>query len=89
MNDDNFTERNTKLPSHIAFSVDKGKDDKNYRQKIGAAWPANNDDLTLKLSAIPLNGIVILRSREDLERLRAERQQSREDKPIPRKDLEF
>lgn len=89
MNDDNFTERNTKMPSHIAYSVEEGKGDKNHWQKIGAAWPAKNDGLTLKLNAIPLDGVVSLRSREELERLRAERQQSREDKPIQRKDLEF
>ncbi|CAA0107169.1 Uncharacterised protein [Halioglobus japonicus] len=76
MSDDNFTENKSKMPSHIAYSVEEGKGEKNHWQKIGAAWPAKNDGLTLKLNAVPLDGVVTLRSREELERLRAERQQS-------------
>lgn len=88
MNDDKFTEGKTKLPSHIAYSVEEGKGNKNHWQKIGAAWPAKNEGLTLKLNAVPLDGVVTLRSREELERLRAERQQTREANPRPSKNLE-
>jgi hypothetical protein len=75
MNDDNFTERNTKLPSHIAFSVKEGKRHRSHWQEVGTAWPAKDNGLTVKLDAIPLDGILILRSVEALERMRAERQE--------------
>ncbi len=76
MSKDNFSENKPKLPSHIAYSVEDGKGDKNHWQKIGAAWPAKDGGLSLKLNAIPINGRVALRSREELERMRSERQRS-------------
>ena len=81
MSEENFSENKRRQPSHIAYRVEEGKDDRNHWQKIGAAWPAKNDGLTLKLSAIPLDGTVVLRSREELERLRAERQNAPSDAP--------
>ncbi|MGE4069859.1 MAG: hypothetical protein AB7E72_01635 [Lysobacterales bacterium] len=71
---DNFTEDQPNRPSHIAYSVQPGKDDKNHWHRIGAAWPTKGEGLTLKLTAIPLDGVVALRSREELERMRAERE---------------
>lgn len=73
---DNFTENKSKLPSHIAYSVAEGNDDKNHWHKIGAAWPAKDGGLSLHLNAIPIDGKVALRSREELERMRAERKQA-------------
>ncbi len=73
---DNFDENKPKLPSHIAYSVEEGQGDKNHWQKIGAAWPAKDGGLSLQLNAIPINGRIALRSREELERMRAERQQT-------------
>lgn len=75
---DNFTENKPKLPSHIAYSIEEGQGDKNHWQKIGAAWPAKNGGLSLQLSAIPIDGKIALRSREELERMRAERQQTQQ-----------
>ena len=72
---DNFTENKSKLPSHIAYSVESGNGDKEHWQKIGAAWPAKDDGLSLQLKALPLDGKIALRSREELERMRAEKQQ--------------
>ena len=74
---DNFSEQKPKLPSYIAYTVDKSNDTQHW-QKIGAAWPAKGGGLSLKLNAIPIDGNVALRSREELERMRAERQQSNE-----------
>lgn len=73
---DNFNENKPKLPSHIAYSVETGNDDKNHWQKIGAAWPAKDGGLSLQLNALPIDGKIALRSREELERMRAERQQT-------------
>lgn len=72
---DNFSEKKPKQPSHIAYSVDESNGTQHW-QKIGAAWPAKGDGLSL--NSIPLDGKVALRSREELERMRAERQQSNE-----------
>lgn len=72
---DNFSETKPKLPSHFAYSVEDGNDDNTHWQKIGAAWPAKGDGLSLKLNALPLDGRVVLRSREELERIRNERAQ--------------
>lgn len=74
MSDDNFTEH-SKKPSHLAYTVAEGKNDQRHWTKIGAAWPAKDDGLTLQLDAIPRDGRVTLRSVEALERLRAERAQ--------------
>ncbi len=73
---DDFTENKPKLPSHIAYSVEEGTGDKNHWQKIGAAWPAKDGGLSLQLNALPIDGKIALRSREELERMRAERQQT-------------
>lgn len=57
-------------PSHIAYTVtqNNGQD---YWQKIGAVWEAKDDGLKLKMHSLPLNGEVVLRSREHLEQIRA------------------
>ena len=78
MSENNFSENKPKLPSHIAYSVNEGKDEKNHWQKIGAAWPTKDGGLSLKLNAIPIDGQIALRSREELDRMRAQRQNSQE-----------
>ena len=74
---DNFSENKSKLPSHIAYTVDESNGVQHW-QKIGAAWPTKGDGLSLKLNSIPLDGKVALRSREELERMRAEKKQANE-----------
>lgn len=72
MSNENFNEKSNK-PSHYAYTVSEGKNNQSHWTKIGAAWPAKDDGLTLSLDAIPRDGMVQLRSREQLERMRAER----------------
>lgn len=82
--DDDFKEENKpNLPSHYAYNVEKGTDDKNHWQKIGAAWPAKDGGLSLQLKTIPLDGKIALRSREALERMREERGQTQEQDQTP------
>lgn len=85
---DNFSENKPKLPSHIAYTVEDGKDDKTHWQKIGAAWPAKGGGLSLKLNAVPIDGRVALRSREELEKMRAERAQSQQQTRAPGQAIE-
>lgn len=72
MSNENFSEK-SKKPSHYAYIVSEGKDDQSHWTKIGAAWPAKDNGLTLTLDALPRTGVVQLRSREQLEKMRAER----------------
>jgi hypothetical protein len=74
MSTDDSTPNKTSQPSHIAYSAQSGKDDKSHWHRIGAAWPMKNEGLKLQLSSIPLDGIVLLRAREELEKMRAERE---------------
>lgn len=78
----NFSESKPKLPSHLAYSVEQGKDDKNHWQKIGAMWETR-DGYSLRVSAIPLDGNIALRSREAVEQMRAQREQEAAEAPAP------
>ena len=73
MSSDNFTEDQPNRPSHIAYTVEAGKDDKNHWHKIGAAWQTKGG-LNIQLTAVPIDGNIALRSREALEQMRAERE---------------
>ena len=77
---DHFTENKPKQPSHIAYNVVDGKDNKHHWQKIGAAWPTKDGGLSVKVNAVPLNGEIQLRSREALEKMREQRQQKQQQK---------
>jgi len=79
----NSDENKPRLPSHIAYSVEEGGDDKNHWHKIGAAWPTKEGGLSLHLNALPINGRIALRSREELERMRAERQLAPKQNHVP------
>jgi hypothetical protein len=70
-----ISDNKPKLPSHYAYSVREGKDDKAHFTKIGAAWTASDDGLTVSVDAMPLDGKIHLRSREALARMRNARQQ--------------
>ena len=52
---------NTNGPKYHVFTSEKGKDDKNYYTKVGAAWPLKDrDGLSIKLEALPVNGELVL-----------------------------
>lgn len=77
-----MSDTSSKQPSHIAYSVVEGKKDQSHWSKIGAAWPAKDDGLSLQLDSIPLNGKIVLRSREELEKLREQRKAKTQDQTI-------
>ena len=70
---EDFSENKPKLPSHIAYSVQDSKNNKMHWNKVGAAWPIKDDGLTVKLHSMPLNGEIVLRNREALERMREQK----------------
>jgi hypothetical protein len=42
------------------FISQKGKDEKNFYTKIGAAWCVASDGISIKLTALPLDGSLVL-----------------------------
>lgn len=74
-----MSDTSSKQPSHIAYSVVHDKNDQSHWNKIGAAWPVKNDGLSLQLDSLPLNGKIVLRSREELETLREQRHEKTQD----------
>lgn len=88
MSTEDFSENKSNRPSHIAYSVEPGKDEKSHWHKIGAAWPTKGDGLNIQLTAIPLDGNIVLRSREELEKMRAEREaQANQGEPKPQQTI--
>ena len=53
-------------PSHKVYVVE-GEGDKAWWTRVGAAWPSKGNGLTIQLSALPLNGRLVLRPYEDEE----------------------
>lgn len=52
----------SKLPTHTAYQVRNGKDDKSYWTRIGSAWAhADGKGFNLQIDAVPLDGRITLR----------------------------
>jgi hypothetical protein len=51
---------NGKRPDYEVFVSQKGKDDKNFYTKVGAAWNVSSDGISFKLHALPLDGNLVL-----------------------------
>lgn len=51
-----------KAPTHIAYQVREGKNDKSYWTRIGAAWQhRDGKGFNLQLQSVPLDGNIQLR----------------------------
>jgi hypothetical protein len=62
MSDKNKQSTASKTPTHIAYQVRDGKDDKGFWTRIGAAWPHNDSKgFNIQFDSIPLDGRVVLR----------------------------
>ena len=60
---DDQNNTNSKGPSYNAYHVEKGKNDKSYFTKIGAAFKhKDGQGYTIPLKAMPVDGVVTLRS---------------------------
>lgn len=70
-----FKEENKfELPSYFAYYVEEGHNNKNRGQIIGVAYPTNDGGLSVQLTVRPFKGDIILRSRESLQRMRADQE---------------
>lgn len=56
------TQSKSNKPTHIAYQVRDGKDNKGYWTRIGSAW-AHQDQkgFSIQLDAVPLDGRITLR----------------------------
>lgn len=56
-------DNDTKRPSHIAYQVREGEDQKAYFNRIGAAWThKDGEGFTLQLDSLPVDGRITVRS---------------------------
>jgi hypothetical protein len=59
MSNDNESKR----PSHIAYQVREGDENKSYFNRIGAAWThKDGEGMTIQLDSLPVDGKVTVRS---------------------------
>lgn len=57
----------TRTPDRIAFTVIPRKGGKDFWQRIGAGWLNKDKSITVKLNALPLDGVVVLQMPHDAE----------------------
>ena len=69
----NHTDNKPKLPSHIAYSIEQGKNEQSHWHRIGAAWPNKDGSLSVKLNSLPIDGKVNLQLREEIEQMREQK----------------
>lgn len=59
--------QNSKAPTHGVYVVE-GEGEKAFWTKIGAAWPHNDGEgFNINLSAVPLNGRLVIRTMKEKE----------------------
>lgn len=58
---------NGKRPDYEVFVSQKGKDEKNFYTKVGAAWNVASDGISIKLHALPVDGSLVLFPPQDKE----------------------
>lgn len=74
---DDFVDNKPQQPSHIAYTVQEGRDGRNYWNRIGAAWASDSEgSMSVQVSAVPVDGRIVLRPREALEKMREQRKQT-------------
>ncbi|QEL18764.1 hypothetical protein [Limnoglobus roseus] len=55
-------QQTSKAPTHIAYQVRDGKNDKGFWTRIGAAWQhKDGNGLNIQLDCVPLDGRIQLR----------------------------
>jgi hypothetical protein len=62
----NDTKNQNKGPSHIAYHVREGEDNKAYFNRIGAAWQhKDGQGLNIQFDTLPIDGRVTVRTVQD------------------------
>lgn len=56
-------ENETKRPSHIAYHVREGEENKSYFNRIGSVWPhKDGEGFNIQLDAVPVDGRITIRT---------------------------
>ncbi|WP_195930473.1 hypothetical protein [Hyphomicrobium album] len=72
-------------PSHIAYQVREGEENKSYFNRIGAVWPhKDGEGFNIELDSFPKDGKVVVRSVQD--RVQEAKDNARDDRPDDRRD---
>jgi hypothetical protein len=59
-------DNDSKRPSHIAYQVREGDDNKSYFNRIGAVWThKDGEGFNIQLDSVPVDGKVTVRSVQD------------------------
>ncbi|MDH4980957.1 hypothetical protein [Hyphomicrobium sp. D-2] len=59
-------DHDSKRPSHIAYQVREGDDNKSYFNRIGAVWQhKDGEGFNIQLDSVPVDGKVTVRSVQD------------------------
>ncbi|SDP56648.1 hypothetical protein SAMN04488061_3341 [Filomicrobium insigne] len=59
-------DNDTKRPSHIAYQVREGEENKSYFNRIGSVWPhKDGEGYNIQLDAVPVDGRITIRSVQD------------------------
>jgi len=83
MSNDNKTQ--SKVPSHIAYHVREGGENKAYFNRIGALWPhKDGEGYDLQLFATPVDGRVTIRTVQD--RLQEAKETARDEREGERRE---
>lgn len=83
MSNDNKTQ--PKGPSHIAYHVREGEDNKAYFNRIGSVWPhKDGQGFNIQLDSVPVDGRITVRSVQ--ERLQEAKDNAREDREGERRE---
>ncbi|MCD8571202.1 MAG: hypothetical protein LRY76_06735 [Alphaproteobacteria bacterium] len=66
----------SKRPSHIAYQVREGEENKSYFNRIGSVWPhKDGEGFNIQLDAVPVDGRITIRSVQ--ERIQEAKETSR------------
>ena len=62
----NENQKQSRSPSHIAYHVREGEDQKSYFNRIGSVWPhKDGEGFNIQLDSVPVDGRVTIRSVQD------------------------
>lgn len=65
-NTPNTSKANPKSPTHTAYQVRDGKDNKSFWTRIGSAWAhGDGKGFNIQIDAVPLDGRITLRDVND------------------------
>lgn len=72
-------DQETKRPSHIAYQVREGDENKSYFNRIGSMWPhKDGEGYNIQLDATPVDGRITVRTVQ--ERIQEAKENAREDR---------